>query len=301
MTLLSGVYVSVADLVGLATESIAKRRIRRSTGGHSGSLVSRMRGRGVDLDEVRLYQAGDDVRNIDWKVTARKQRTHTKIFREERERPTMLIVDQTSSMFFGSQVRLKSVAAAEVAARMAWQTLNARDRVGGVVIGTNGLRVRKPIRSKLNVIRLLGAICDANRQLDASHHLDETAEPRWQDVLLNLRRATPNGHRLVFISDFESIGDNDLRELLVLQNHNEVSLIHIYDTLERNLPPSGRYSVTDGSKTVSFSSGSPRSQSSYEARFEQRRERLEEACRSRGIRFVSLTTIEDSMQVASYE
>ena len=109
MPSLTGVYVTVADLIGLATAPSAKRRTRRATGGYSGTLVSRMRGRGVDLDEVRLYQAGDDVRNIDWKVTARKEKPHTKIFREERERPTMLVVDQRRSMFFGSQVRLKSV------------------------------------------------------------------------------------------------------------------------------------------------------------------------------------------------
>ena len=163
-----------------------------------------MRGRGVDLDEVRLYQAGDDVRNIDWKVTARKEKPHTKIFREERERPTMLVVDQRRSMFFGSKVRLKSVAAAEVAARIAWQTLNARDRVGGVVIAENSLNILKPIRSKLNVVRLLNAVVDANNQLNAKARQSDSSESTWHAVLMNLRRATPVGHRIVFISDFPS-------------------------------------------------------------------------------------------------
>ena len=297
MPSLSGVYVTVADLIGLATAPIVKRRTRRATGGYSGALVSRMRGRGVDLDEVRLYQAGDDVRNIDWKVTARKEKPHTKIFREERERPTMIVVDQRRSMFFGSQVRLKSVAGAEAAARIAWQTLNARDRVGGVVIAADSLAVLKPIRSKLNVVRLLSAITNANNELNASSQPSDSAEPSWHEVLMNLRRATPVGHRIVFVSDFEAIAERDLQQLLVLQNHNEISLIHIFDPLEQNLPPGGSYAVTDGSRRVTFAGGNLRNQSKYEARFDTHRIRLEDACRSRGIRFFSISTTEDFSQV----
>lgn len=297
MTSLTGVYVSVTDLIGLATASIAKRRTRRATGGHSGSLVSRMRGRGVDLDEVRLYQPGDDVRNIDWKVTARKEKPHTKIFREERERPTMLVVDQRRSMFFGSQVRLKSVAAAEVAARIAWQTLNARDRVGGVVIAASTLRILKPIRSKLNVVRLLSSLADANNELSAANEHLNTEESAWHAVLMNLRRATPIGHRIVFISDFEAIEERDLRQLLVLQNHNELSLIHVYDPIEQNLPQSGAYAVTDGSRRVTFAGGNPRNERRYEGRFEAHRLRLQDACQTRGIRFVSVSTTDDLSQV----
>ena len=297
MASITGVYVTVADLIGLATAPIVRRRKRRATGGFSGALVSRMRGRGVDLDEVRLYQAGDDVRNIDWKVTARKEKPHTKIFREERERPTMIVVDQRQSMFFGSQVRLKSVAAAEAAARIAWQTLNARDRVGGVVIASDSLAVLKPIRSKLNVVRLLSAITDANNELSTSIQQSESSEPTWHEILMNLRRATPVGHRIVFVSDFVEIEESDLQQLLVLQNHNELTLIQVYDPLEQNLPPSGSYAVTDGSRRVTFSGGNSRNQSKYEERFDAHRIKLEDACRTRGIRFFSISTAEDFSQV----
>ena len=301
MALLTGVAVSAADLIGLASEPFTSKRRRQATGGHSGALTSRIRGRGVDLDEVRLYQAGDDVRNIDWKVTARKQKPHTKIFREERERPTMLVVDQSSTMFFGSQVRMKSVVAAEVAARIAWMTLNLRDRVGGIVIGNDSLQVFKPIRSKTNVIRLLNAISDANTRLSASTRAIEQPRFAWQDVLMNLRRVTPIGHRLVFISDFENLSDVELRQLLVLQQHNEVTLIHIYDPLERDLPPSGIYTVTDGSNKVTFSSASRRNQSNYADRFDAHCARLEDSCRARGIRYSSFSTVDDTSQVNNGE
>ena len=114
---------------------------------------------------------------------------------------------------------------------------------------------------------------------------------------MNLRRATPVGHRIVFVSDFEEIAERDLQQLLVLQNHNEISLIHIFDPLEQNLPPSGSYAVTDGSRRVTFSGGNLRNQNKYEERFDTHRIRLEDACQSRGIRFFSISTAEDFSQV----
>lgn len=298
--MLAGTYVTTNDLIGLASDPFHKRRVHRATGGLSGSLASRVRGRGVDLDEVRPYQPGDDVRNIDWKVTARKQKVHTKIFREERERPTMVIVDQSRSMFFGSEVRLKSVAAAEIAARIAWQTLGKRDRVGGMVMGSSSPRVLKPVRSKLNVVRLLQAISDANNELNASRQEQET-DRSWHKALENLRRVTSIGHRLVFISDFVDISSSELDELLVLKNHNEVSLVHIFDQLEQKLPPRGTYTVSDGLSNVTFSTGRAQQATRYTNRFKSHQDELLNACQKRGVRFQSVSTVDDPTEVLMYE
>lgn len=299
--MIEGVYVTHESLLSLANETSRSRRSRRATGGYSGTLASRIRGRGVDLDEVRLYQAGDDVRSIDWKVTARKQKAHTKVFREERERPTMIIVDQTDSMFFGSEKRMKSVAAAEIASRLAWRILYARDRVGGVVIGRDSQAILKPIRSQLNVVRFLKFISDANNTLDRLHRTDQAANVPWQSVLLNIRRATPIGHRLVFISDFQSISDPVLNHLLVLRNHNELALIHVYDDLEHTLPNRGSYAVTDGERRVTFDGGNTRNQANYATRFEAHQESLKSKCQSNGVRFESVSTSEDTTNLVIHE
>src|SRR5262249_17765333 len=114
--LLRGAFVDLADLIALRGVRLPIRtNAAIASGPHGGSRLSRQRGRGVDFAEVRMYQPGDDVRSIDWRVTARKARPHTKVYREERERPTLIVVDQCRSMFFGSKIRLKSVAAAECA------------------------------------------------------------------------------------------------------------------------------------------------------------------------------------------
>src|SRR5580765_590341 len=132
--LLRGAFVNIADLIALRAVPLPIRTNNaRASGPHGGSRLSRQRGRGVDFAEVRLYQPGDDVRSIDWRVTARKAKPHTKVYREERERPTLIVVDQSRAMFFGSRVRMKSVAAAECAALLAWHSVDAGDRVGGLV------------------------------------------------------------------------------------------------------------------------------------------------------------------------
>ena len=137
--MLIGTHATLADLLAFRFEKMPPTRHRTSIVGHrAGTKLSNFKGRGVDLAEVRAYQPGDDVRSIDWRVTARTNKTHTKIFREERERPTLIVIDQTQSMFFGSNTRLKSVCAAEIAARIAWQTVENGDRVGGVVVETAG-------------------------------------------------------------------------------------------------------------------------------------------------------------------
>ena len=152
--MISGTTIELQELIDLRSQVRFNKR-RSITASISGSKLTKIKGRGVDLDEVRLYHTGDDVRNIDWKVTARKNKPHTKIFREEQERPTLIVVDETKSMFFGSQIRFKSIAAAEISALIAWQALEANDRVGAIVVNDGHLSITKPRRSGVTVTHCL--------------------------------------------------------------------------------------------------------------------------------------------------
>src|SRR5262249_54987614 len=130
-----GVYASVEQLVALKSRARGFSFLPRQPV-HSllaGRHASRLRGRGLNFDEIRRYQPGDDIRQIDWKVTARTRKTHSRVYTEERERTTLLLVDQRLSMFFGSVRSMKSVTAAEAAALAAWRVLSQQDRVGAVV------------------------------------------------------------------------------------------------------------------------------------------------------------------------
>src|SRR4051812_1422822 len=165
----TGAYVNLANLLRLrfAAQDLklfVKRAVKSQL---NGAERTRFRGRGMDFEEVRLYQAGDDVRSIDWRVTARTQVPHTKLYREERERPVFVLVDQRAPMFFGSQRCFKSVLAAHIAANLAWAALNNSDRIGGLIFGDKAQRDIRPRRSKHAVLELLHQLREFNQQLQS--------------------------------------------------------------------------------------------------------------------------------------
>jgi uncharacterized protein (DUF58 family) len=260
-----------------------------------GTRLSKHRGRGIDFSEVRPYQPGDDVRTIDWRVTARKNVVHTKVFREERERLTLVVVDQTQSMFFGSHLRLKSVAAAEYAALAAWRSIRHNDRVGGVIIGNDELAIHKPYRNVKPLARFLGDLSRLNRALTPG-----TPPPGRQhlaDALMRVRRLARSHYRVYIISDFEPVGDHWRDTFRALARHNEVVAIRVYDPLERELPPADRYTVTDGRERWQFDAGDRRFREHYRHRFDAAARTFETLCRNTRVATASLST-DDNVQQA---
>src|SRR5262249_29786429 len=176
-TLDAGVYVDLEQLIALEQKgrkvSLLPRQPVHSL--LSGRYASRMRGRGLNFEEIRDYRTGDDVRSIDWKVTARLQSPHVRVFNEERDRQGLLVVDQRLSMFFGSRRGLKSVTAAETAAVIAWRILNVGDRAGGVVFNDRDVDEVRPQRSRRVVLQFLSSIVARNQALGIGRGI--TREP----------------------------------------------------------------------------------------------------------------------------
>ncbi len=161
-----GAYAELEDLIALRFPARQLRLARRNRALSvlAGPNKSNFRGRGIDFEEVRSYQPGDDIRSIDWRVTARTGSAHTKLFREERERPVLVAVDQRSSMFFGSSHCFKSVLAAQLASLLAWSALDGGDRVGGLVFNDAGHREIRPRRSRKTVLALLSQVAEYNQR-----------------------------------------------------------------------------------------------------------------------------------------
>jgi len=289
---LSGPTVDVAQLIALRGVKLPLRTASMSVSGpHGGSRLSRHRGRGVDFAEVRLYQPGDDVRSIDWRVTARKAKPHTKVYREERERPTLVVVDQSRPMFFGSRVRMKSVAAAECAALLAWHAVDAGDRVGGLVYDDAAEYVFKPFRSARAVVRLLNRIGLSNMALRNAPAIP-SHQRRLPIVLNHLIRLAHNGHRIYLISDF--CGYDAADELLFkrIARHNSVVAIHISDPLEQELPPPDRYAVTDGVTRSILATSDAHARQQYQDAFAAHVHALENVCLATRSQFIRLSTNE---------
>lgn len=269
---LSGVEVSVDDLIGLRFRAqrlelgIARRARQTMIGAHG----SRFRGRGMEFAESRVYQPGDDVRSIDWRVTARTGRPHTKLFQEERERPVMLLVDLGASMFFGTRTAYKSVVAVETAALIAWAAMHVGDRVGALVAGRSAHTEIKPASGRRGVLRVLRALAALSRMAEE----DEAPRIGLSESLLRARHVARPGSLLVLISDFYGLDEDAAGHLSRVRQHNDMLACWIHDALEIAPPPPGRYAVSDGWQTATLDTVSHRARARYRRSFLAERERL---------------------------
>ena len=286
-----GIEVSLEELIALRREAASldlspRRRVR---GPGAGGYRAPFKGRGIELEEVRVYQPGDDIRSMEWRVTARTGRPHTKLFREERERPVLLWVDRGASMRFGTRVAFKSVIAARAAALVAWAAAENGDRVGGLLFDGEGHRELRPRARKAGVLPLLKALSDNGRTEQGDEGRVDTVA-----ALARLRRVAHPGSLIVLVSDFADGLDDPAAQthLLQLARHNDLVLAFVYDPLEAEPPPPGRYAVSDGLRRLLLDAGREPFGEAHRRRFADRREALERLCLRLGIRFIPVATHE---------
>jgi uncharacterized protein (DUF58 family) len=261
----------------------------------SGHYQSPFKGRGMEFDESRLYQPGDDIRNIDWRVTARTGKTHTKLFREERERPVFLWVDLRAPMFFATRGKFKSVVAARIASLLAWSAEHHGDRIGGVIFSESVHHELKPHRGKIGVLRFINKLAGHPAWRDPyRQQTDKTALGR---ELVRLRRVIRPGSMIFLISDFRYMDDADEDQVIRLCKHNDVILVYIHDPLEEALPPAGQYRVSDGQREVSIDTYDGNYQARYHDKFIHHTERLLRLSRLSNVYLISCTTVENPVLV----
>jgi uncharacterized protein (DUF58 family) len=262
----------------------------------AGRHASKLRGRGLDFEEVRHYVAGDDIRNIDWRVTARTGETHSKVFNEEKERPTFIVLDQSTSMFFGSQRFVKSVAAAHAAAIGAFYTIKRGDRVGGIVFNEEGFDYIEPKRSKALVQHFLQSVVNRNEVLPLRKTVQSNTD-LLNAMLKRTQAAVTHDYVVTVISDFSMINDETRQYLRNMSNHNDVILIYIYDPLDAKLPD-GKLILSDGRHQIAWQNNKRRWGEKYEKSFTDMRQQLSnefDRYRIPVVFFNTIQTIEDQV------
>ena len=275
----------LTELVAMRAATAGLRLISRRTARamHAGSHRSIQRGRGLEFQEVRPYVSGDDPRTIDWRVTARRGRPHTKLFREERERPVWLLVDLSPAMFFGTRKQLKSALALRAAALLAWTAAGGGDRVGAAIIGSTNYRLIPPRARERGVLQVLAALVDMQPSapaLAAAVSLDEGL-----DALVPV--AHP-GSLILVLSDFAVLDRGTHSAWSSLAVHNEFQLFRITDPLEREALPNGRFRV--GIRGRSTTIDGARSRSAWLGKWEERNQRIEALAHRLGAPVTELCT-----------
>ena len=285
------VFSSLQSLLRLQSQvrtlQLAKRHAQAR---HTGQHRSVFKGRGMDFAESRPYQAGDDIRTIDWRVTARSGKVHTKIFQEEREKPVLVWVDLRRSMFFATRGRFKSVVAAEVASVLVWKTLADSDRAGGLLQLASGEHVEfKPARSRSKVLELLQAIADTTQKTPEPS--DQAPQKRvLQDSWQRLNRVSSAGTQIYVISDFRGVDAAALQQLAMLTQHATVTLIAIRDPFEEQLPQQGQLKITNGRRSLWVNLKQRLWRDRYEQRQQQIASLLQEFSRKHRVPLIWLST-----------
>lgn len=284
-----GVHVTFQEL-------IAQRRFISSfsfdMGGMSknegaGPNKSPFKGRGMEFDEVRSYVPGDDVRLIDWRVTARTGKTHTKLYREERERSVLFLGDFLPNMHFGTKKAFKSVVGARLLAALAWASHEHGDKIGAVILSAQHYFKIAPHRQMRRLMQIFNAV------VDASNDKSGKTLSSFTSAVAELARVSKNGGRVYIISDFNELNDDIEKHLTYIGMHCDVVCIQIFDTLEQTPPPAGMYRITDGKETVSIRTDNPSWRQKYEKIFEDKRDRLKSFCKKRRFIYVALRTDQD--------
>lgn len=238
-----GIHLTASELIALRPRCHALRLPMRQAAASAlaGAYRSRFRGRGVDFLESRNYQPGDDIRNMDWRVTARTGKAHTKVFQEERERPVLVVLDAGPSLFFGTRRRLKSVAAGQMAAAVAWAAVRRGDRIGGFLFAPGKHRELRPAGGRRGAMRMIQGLVD---WLQPEQTAEGASEPLSR-ALERVRHTVRPGSLVIIISDFFDLDETCNRHLSRLRQHNDVIGCQVLDAAEHELPL-GRYPITDG-------------------------------------------------------
>ncbi len=200
----------------------------------SGSYHSAFKGRGISFSEVREYQFGDDVRMIDWNVTARNQKPFIKVFEEERELTVMLLIDVSQSSFFGTQTDFKNHIIAEISAVLAFSAINNNDKVGVIFFSDIVEKFIPPKKGKTHILRIISEIYDFHPKSNGTN---------ITEALKYFNNVVKKKSIAFLVSDFMSSGYKDA--LSIASRKHDLIGLHIYDQREAQLPDVGLMKVAD--------------------------------------------------------
>jgi uncharacterized protein (DUF58 family) len=290
----SPISVSQAGLIRLNGPARAiALNVLRVNSLQTGAYVSHFRGRGMEFDESRPYQPGDDPRSIDWRVTARSTTAYTKLFREERERPVLIVVDLRANMHFATRGCYKSVNASRAAALLSWAAHHRGDRLGGLIFGDTVHRELKPRLGRRAALRFVHQLADHPDWNTHVRDVNDDGEAQLTKAMAALRRVARPGSLVVILSDFIGFSRAAQAYLSSVARHNEVLAVQINDPFERNLPPPGRYRLVADDNELAIDTYAKAARRDYEQAYTQRSDEFEAFCLRYGIHVMPMSTQDD--------
>ncbi|SFV63694.1 hypothetical protein PA3071 [hydrothermal vent metagenome] len=283
---MNGVNLTISELLNkeknLQSELKSNVKIRAPLSGHKHSSI---KGRGIDFSEVREYQFGDDIRSIDWKVSARTNKTHTKIYQEEKERPIMLCVDLGFSMRFASTKAFKSVIASHFSSLIAWASFHHKDRVGAIIFNGKSHLECRPKGGKQGVQSIIKSLVQLHEKKNTAPNKNDL-----DNALLRLKKVIHPGTMIVIVSDFQNFSENTRSLCRQLMKHNDIIFTFVYDELEKNAPKSNHYLISNGEKTTTLNTTQKSLKIEYEQLFKKRFDNIKQFSKQLKTTFIPIKT-----------
>ena len=301
---LAGVTCSFAELLSLRGNAagLLLQSPLKAPQELNGNFLSAFRGQGMAYQESRHYQWGDDVRNMDWRVTAKTHKPHVKVFNQERERSVFFIVDHGNSMHFATRNEYKSVRASKLAALLAGLAVDLSDKVGGFIFDEQQHAELKPMSGDKGILPLLKKLAIEQAPTLASHTsplntedntTDESANNILLDALQRLNHVAPRGSLVFVLSDFYALDDDSMqfdRVLFNLARSAELVLVLIYDPFEMNTLPAGKYRLSDGVQILEMDDSPEETRDRQKRAFQQRLKKLDALCHQMGMSGLCIST-----------
>lgn len=252
----------------------------------AGNVKSAFKGRGIEMEEIREYAPGDDVRDIDWRVTARKNAPYTKIYSEERDREIYVLLDLSSPMIFGTRKELKSVTAAKITALLGWMAQENKDRFGAVIFNGEESLMFKPQSNRAHLQAILKKVSQTSHSM-----LDQ--RDNNESLKLPIRRLTQmiKSKATVFvISDFNRFAEDERRALAALSKKSTVFCVNVFDLLEQTAPKAGEYMAEYQGRSLVFDTRSSAFRQEYQNYFFEKRQQIRDFCQRFGCRYLEIRT-----------
>lgn len=286
----SGLFVTLDELIEQRRYVAYLKALtsRLAVSNQAGDVKSAFKGRGVELEEVRGYTFGDDVRDIDWRITARKDMPYTKLYAEEKDREIYVLLDLSPYMVFGTRKELKSVAAAKIAGLLGWLALGNKDRFGCIIFDGKNNYVFKPKNHQGNLIAIFKKIAAVSQ--DVLRKMDEPLTDGFAKTVKLLQQNIKTQATVFVVSDFNHFDDALKKAIAGMARRTKVFMVNVFDVLEENPPKGGEYMAADYGKRLVFNSDSKQFQKAYKAHFALKRHEAKQFALRFGCRYLEVRT-----------
>ena len=285
----NGLFVKLDELMGMRKYAayLQQGKKRKTYSNQVGDVKSAFKGRGIEMDEIRAYQFGDDVRDIDWRVTARKEKPYTKVYNEERDREIFVWLDLSAIMLFGSNIELKSVTASKIAALIGWVALNNKDKFGCVIFDGERSWMFKPKNDRA----YLGAVFNKISEI-SQNALDKSQNDNINRVRsLKLMQANVKNQASVFvITSFAYLGDEYDKIFFNIAKKTNLFMVNIFDKLEEKAPLSGQYMVEYGNEKLLLDTSSKIYKKKYAEYFADKLKKREAFCNKAACKLINFSS-----------